>query len=62
MKEKIIDIYENNKGIVISLIKRENKYIVEKCFVKNNIIGLFCSYNYTYIKDAKNKYNELKAE
>lgn len=62
MKEKIIDIYENNKGIVISLIKRENKYIVEKCFVKNNIISLLCSYNYTYIKDAKNKYNELKAE
>lgn len=59
MKEKMIDIYDN-KGIIISLIKKGNNYVIEKCLVSNNTINLNYIFEFKSLKDAKVKLNELK--
>lgn len=59
MKEKLIDIYDN-KGIIISLIKKGNNYVIEKCLVSNNTINLNCIFEFKSLKDDKVKLNELK--
>ena len=43
MDEKLLKVYDsviNNNNLVITLIKKNSYYILEKCIINNNIINL----------------------
>lgn len=64
MKELLIDIYEilvNDKKVIISIVKKSSKYIVEKCIVNNECIDLIYKETFNTIKDARMAYKNLIA-
>lgn len=63
MKEKLIDIYDsliNDNQAILSLVKIDLKFIVEKCILNKNKIKLIYRYEFDDFKQAKKKYNEKK--
>ena len=63
MKELLIDVYEMiicNNCIIISIVKKGNKFIVEKCIVSKDNIKLIYSEEFNKLENAKEKYNKLK--
>ena len=64
MKELLIDAYEvllNDKCIILSLLKKDNIYVVEKCIIENQNINLIYSENFNTLKEARRKYIMMKA-
>lgn len=64
MKELLIDVYEmniSNNYIIISIVKKSNKFIVEKCIVSKEKIKLVYSEKFNKLENAKEMYNKLKA-
>ena len=64
MKELLIDVYEvllNDKYIILSLLKKDNIYVVEKCIIENETVNLIFSENFNTLKEARRKYIMMKA-
>lgn len=63
MEELLFDVDEiilNSKKIIISILKKNNKYIVEKCILNKNTIELIYQESFNSINQAIYKYSSLK--
>lgn len=59
--EKLIDVREielNNIVKLISLVKIDNIYVVEKCILENKKIDLIHKSTYKLFEDAINEFNK----
>lgn len=64
MKELLIDVYEviiNNNYVIISFVKKSNKFIVENRIVSKYNIKLIYSEKFNKLENTKEIFNKLKA-
>lgn len=64
MKEKLIDTYEvliSSNHIIISIVKKNDKYIVEKCVINDCSIKLLHSEKFNTHEQALKIFDKLKA-
>ena len=63
MNEKLIDVYEvfsNDYWIITTIIQKDNKYLIEKCIIKNNTIRLIYKNELDNLKTTYKKFNDIK--
>ena len=64
MDEKLLKVYDsviNNNNLVITLIKKNSYYILEKCIINNNIINLIYQKKFNSYEKALCQFKKIKA-
>ena len=65
MKEEMIEIYDvliKDKQLIIFLIEKDSKYILEKCIIFDNKIELIYKEQFNNLEKAFDNFNKLKAK
>lgn len=58
---KVNDLVINNDNLVITLIRKNNYYILEKCIVNSNVINLIYKKKFNSYEKALCQFKKMKA-